>query len=300
MLSKILSDTVVPVLFKIGPLKVYSYGLTVGIAFLIANYVAVKEFKRKGLGADFANQVTILAVVFGLAGSRILSLIENWSDFLKDPIYMAVFAGGMTWYGGFILAALVVAWAIKRKGFRFFNVADALAPALILGYGVGRLACHFSGDGDYGTPTKLPWGVDYAKGIDPPSTAFRYLPKIEARYPGGIVPNNTLVHPTPIYEFLACLIIFFVLWRLRKNMEPDGTLFMLYLVLEGTERFVVEFIRLNPRLLFGLTEAQLWSIPLIIIGLIGIFYLRSKPASLEAELVNGEGQLQTVAKHFRR
>ena len=83
-------------------------------------------------------------------------------------------------------------------------------------------------------------------------------------------------------------------------MEPDGTLFMLYLVLEGTERFVVEFIRLNPRLLFGLTEAQLWSIPLIIIGLIGIFYLRSKPASLEAELVNGEGQLQTVAKHFRR
>lgn len=89
MLSKLLSDTVVPVLFKIGPLKVYSYGLTVGISFLIANYVLVKEFRRKGFGGDYANQVTILAVLLGLAGSRLLSLIENWGDFLKHPVYMA-------------------------------------------------------------------------------------------------------------------------------------------------------------------------------------------------------------------
>ncbi|MCL5021736.1 MAG: prolipoprotein diacylglyceryl transferase [Bacteroidetes bacterium] len=282
MLSKLLSDTVVPILFKIGPLKVYSYGLTVGISFLIANYVLVKEFRRKGFGGDYANQVTILAVLLGLAGSRLLSLIENWGDFLKHPVYMAFVGGGLTWYGGFILAGLVIAWTIKRKGYRFLNVADALAPALILGYGVGRLACHFSGDGDYGIPTNLPWGVDYAKGIDPPSTAFRYMPKIEAKYPGGIVPNNTLCHPTPIYEFLACLVIFYVLWRLRKNMKPEGRLFMLYLVLAGAERLLVEFIRLNPRLLFGLSEAQLWSIPMIIIGLVGFFYLRESRSPADA------------------
>ncbi len=290
MLSKLLSDTVMPVLLKIGPLKVYSYGLTVGIAILFANYVLVKEFKRRHLGADFANQVTILAVVLGLAGSRILSLIENWGDFLKAPLYMAFIGGGLTWYGGFILAGVVIIWIAKRKGFKFLTVADAAAPALILGYGIGRLACHFSGDGDYGMPTKLPWGVDYAKGVDPPSLAFRYLPKIEARYPGGVVPNNTLCHPTPIYEFLACLLIFYVLWRLRKNMIPAGKLFMLYLFLEGLERFLVEFIRLNPRLLFGLSEAQHWSIPLMIIGIIGFLYLRPRAALPRGQPVEAKAQ----------
>lgn len=278
MLSRFLSDTVVPVLFKIGPVKVYSYGLTMGIAFLVANYVLVREFKRRGFGADFANQVTILAVVLGLAGSRILSLIENWGDFLKDPIGMALATGGLTWYGGFILALVVIAWVIRRKKLRFLSVADAVAPALLLGYGIGRIACHVSGDGDYGIPTKLPWGVDYAHGVAPPSIAFRYMPQIEARYPGGIVPNNILCQPTPLYEFLACVGLFFILWKLRKKMEPAGTLFMLYLVFAGAERFLVEFIRLNPRLLFGLSEAQLWSIPMMIVGLIGFFYLRSKPS----------------------
>ncbi len=274
MLSKLLSDTVVPVILKIGPVKVYSYGLTMGIAFLVANYVMVKDFKRRGFGADFANQVTIAAVVLGLAGSRILSLIENWGDFLKDPIGMALAAGGLTWYGGFILAGVVIAWMIRKRGLKFLSVADAIAPALILGYGVGRIACHVSGDGDYGLPTKLPWGVDYAHGVAPPSIAFRYMPGIEARYPGGVVPNNILCQPTPLYEFFACLGIFFLLWKLRDRLKPDGALFMLYLVLAGAERFIVEFIRLNPRLLFGLSEAQLISVPLMIIGLAGFLYLR--------------------------
>ena len=146
-----------PVLFKIGPIKVYSYGLIIGAAFLIANHVASEEFRRKGLGTNYANQVTILAIVLGLAGSRILYLIEDWGDFLKDPLGMAFSAGGLTWYGGFILAGLAIIWTAKRKGFKIFDVADALAPALILGYGVGRLGCHFSGDGYYGIPPSLPF-----------------------------------------------------------------------------------------------------------------------------------------------
>ncbi|MCL5267632.1 MAG: prolipoprotein diacylglyceryl transferase [Bacteroidetes bacterium] len=288
MLSRLLSDTVVPVLLRVGPVRVYSYGLMVGIGFLAANCVAIKEFTRKGLGADFANQVTILAVVFGLSGSRILSLIENWGDFLKDPIEMAFSSGGLTWYGGFFLAAAAITWAAKRKGFKFFKVADALAPALILGYGVARLACHFSGDGDYGMPTNLPWGVDYAKGVVPPSVAFRIFPKIEARYPGGIVPNNTLLHPTPIYEFLACLLIFYVLWQLRKKTRPEGELFMVYLILAGTERLLVEFIRLNPRLLFGLSEAQLVSIPLIFVGILGVIFFHQKEKAGKTKTIVAE------------
>ena len=275
-----------PVLFKIGPIKVYSYGLIIGAAFLIANHVALEEFRRKGLGTNYANQVTILAIVLGLAGSRILYLIEDWGDFLKDPLGMAFSAGGLTWYGGFILAGLAIIWTAKRNGFKIFDVADALAPALILGYGVGRLGCHFSGDGDYGIPTSLPWGVDYANGVAPPSIAFQYRPNIEAKFPSGIVPNNILCHPTPIYEFLACLIIFYVLWKMRTKMKQAGNLFMVYLILEGSERFLVEFIRLNPRLLFGLSEAQLWSIPLMLIGLIGSVYLYYRQKQNEVVAVN--------------
>jgi phosphatidylglycerol:prolipoprotein diacylglycerol transferase len=282
MLSYLLSKTVIPVLFRIGPFNVYSYGLMMGIGFLVANYVAVKEFERKGMGAQFANQVTLLAVVFGIAGSKILSLIESWGDFIKDPVGMAFSPGGLTWYGGFVLAAIAILWAAHKKHFKLAKVADALAAPLMLGYAVARLGCHFSGDGDYGMPTKLPWGVNYSHGIVPPSIAFRTLPHIEDLFPGGIVPDNTLLHPTPIYEFIAGLAIFYFLWKIRKKVRPDGKLFMIYLILAGAERLLVEFIRLNPRLLFGLSEAQLISIPIIAIGIGGLIYLNKQPVPVKS------------------
>ncbi len=270
-----------PVLFSIGPLNIYSYGLMMGIGFLIANYVAAKEFERKGLGGNFAYQVTLLAVVFGIAGSKILSLMENWGDFLKDPLAMAFSPGGLTWYGGFVLAAIAIYWATRRKHLKFSRVADALAPALIIGYGVARLGCHFSGDGDYGKPTTLPWGVNYSHGIVPPSVAFRGFPHIEHMFPGGVVPNNTLLHPTPIYEFFAGILIFYFLWKIRKKIGPDGKLFMIYLVLAGMERFFMEFIRLNPRLVLGLTEAQLVAAVLIAVGSFGFIRLNKQPLRLK-------------------
>ncbi len=281
MLSDLLSKTVMPILFKFGPFSVYSYGFMMGIGFIAANFVAVKEFERKGMGAHFANQVTLLAIVFGIAGSKILSLIESWADVIKDPLGMTFSPAGLTWYGGFALATVAILWAARRKHFKFSKVADALAPPLILGYAVARLGCHFSGDGDYGMPTKLPWGVDYSHGILPPSIAFHTLPHIESTFPGGFVPDNTLLHPTPIYEFIAGLMIFYFLWKIRKNVRPDGKLFMIYLILAGAERLLVEFIRLNPRLLFGLSEAQLISLPIIAIGIGGLIYLNNQPVSVK-------------------
>jgi phosphatidylglycerol:prolipoprotein diacylglycerol transferase len=123
-------------------------------------------------------------------------------------------------------------------------------------------------------PTGLPWGVDYSKGIVPPSIALRDFPQITDKFPGGIVPDNTPLHPTPIYEFIACFIIFLFLWKIRKKAKPDGILFMVYLVFGGLERLLVEFIRLNPRLLFGLSEAQVISAVLILVGAFGIIYYR--------------------------
>ena len=126
-------------------------------------------------------------------------------------------------------------------------------------------------------PTDLPWGTNYENGTVPPSVMFRGS-EIAESFPGGVVPDNTPLHPTPIYEFLIMLIIFFILWKFRKKEWPDGKLFTIYLMLAGLERLMIEFIRLNPKLLFGLSEAQLISIILIAAGIIGYYYFTKKKA----------------------
>jgi len=156
-------------------------------------------------------------------------------------------------------------------------VADAASPSLILAYGIGRIGCHLAGDGDYGIPTSLPWGTNYSHGTVPPSVMFdqfnfqKYFPDLAKHFPNG-VPDNTPLHPVPIYEFILAVIIFGILWKLRKKDWADGKLFMFYLIFAGFERLMVEFIRLNPRLLLGLTEAQLISVAMIIAGFIGLSY----------------------------
>lgn len=267
-----------PELFKIGPFTVYSYGLMLGISFIVASYILTKEFERRKLNPNLATEITLLAIIFGIIGSKLFSLFENWSDFLRDPIGMAFSPGGLTFYGGLILAALAIWIYVRRKKIPFLVIADGTSPSLILAYGIGRIGCHLAGDGDYGIPTNLPWGTDYSNGTVPPSVMFRGT-EIAKHYPNGIVPDNTPLHPTPIYEFLAAVLIFYILWQLRKKDWNDGKLFMAYLVFAGMERFLVEIIRLNPKLLFGLTEAQLISIVMIIIGTLGFIYLtnRNKP-----------------------
>ncbi|HSD64777.1 MAG TPA: prolipoprotein diacylglyceryl transferase [Ignavibacteriaceae bacterium] len=267
-----------PELFKIGPFTVYSYGLMLGIAFIIASYILTKEFERKKLNPNLATEITLLAIIFGIIGSKLFSLFENWSEFLQDPVGMAFSPGGLTFYGGLILATLAIWIYVRRKKIPFLVIADGTSPSLILAYGIGRIGCHLAGDGDYGIPTSLPWGTDYSHGTVPPSVMFRGT-DIAKHFPNGIVPDNTPLHPTPIYEFLAALIIFYILWQLRKKDWSDGKLFMAYLVFAGIERFLVEIIRLNPRLLFGLSEAQLISIVMIILGTTGFIYLskRNKP-----------------------
>jgi phosphatidylglycerol---prolipoprotein diacylglyceryl transferase len=265
-----------PELFKIGPFTVYSYGLMLGIAFIVASYILGKEFERKKLDQNIATEITLFAIIFGIIGSKLFYLFENWSEFLKDPL-MAFSPGGLTFYGGLILSIIVIWIYIRRKKIPFLVVADAASPSLILAYGIGRIGCHLAGDGDYGIPTNLPWGVNYSHGTVPPSVMFRdfnfqkYFPDIAKHFPNG-VPDNTPLHPTPIYEFILAVIIFFILWKFRKKDWADGKLFMYYLILAGIERFSIEFIRLNPRYLFGLTEAQLISVVMVIAGLVGLYY----------------------------
>ncbi len=181
-----------PRLLEIGPFTIYSYGLMLATGFIVASYLLTAELKRKQIDPNIGNTVTLIAVVAGIAGSKLLFLIEHWTQFMADPIGMAFSPTGLTFYGGFLLATLMIFLYTRKQKVRFFSVADAVSPGLILGYGIARMGCHFAGDGDYGFPTDLPWGTDYSKGTYPPSLAFRSFPEITSQYPGGIVPDNVL------------------------------------------------------------------------------------------------------------
>jgi len=138
---------------------------------------------------------------------------------------------------------------------------DAASPAAAMGYGIGRIGCLISGDGDYGIPTSLPWGMSF---------------------PNGIVPTTDRVHPTPIYEFLVGILIFWILWRLGarglKTHAPNGIIFAAYLVLTGIARFLVEIIRINPRSFYGLTNAQAASVVSVLAGAaLFVYCLRKTP-----------------------
>ena len=168
----------------------------------------------------------------------------------------ALFSGsGLTWYGGFLVATASIIWLIRRHSVSVAEVADAAGMGLAIGYGVGRIGCQLAGDGDYGIPTDLPWGM---------------------AYPDGVVPTLEKVHPAPVYETLAGVAMFSILWSLRTRLTTPGALFCLYLILSGTARFSVEFIRLNPVALFGFTGAQLISLLMIAIGAAGILYLNRR------------------------
>ena len=258
-----------PRLFQIGPFTVYGYGLMLALGFIAGSFLLVSEFKRRTLDANIANNITLIALIAGVAGSKILYLIENWSAFVLDPAGMAFNPGGLTFYGGFLLAAFSIYIYGRKKGIPFFTIGDAIAPGMMLGYGIARLGCHLAGDGDYGFPTTLPWGTNYSNGTYPPSVAFKDFPEITSRFPGGIVPNNIPCHPTPVYEFIICALMCWFLWCMRKRTTPVGKLFMIYLMLAGIERFAIEFLRPNPRIMLGLSEAQLIALILLAIGMFG-------------------------------
>jgi len=245
-----------PVLFHLGPFKVYSFGLMVVLAFLSAAWVTAKELRRKSIEPSNIDGYPLIALVGGILGARIYYLVAHYRDVLQNPLHELVSGAGLTWYGGVIGGALAALGWARHKGQRLWAMCDAFAPGLALAYAVGRIGCHLSGDGDYGKVTTLPWGYSYAKGIVP-------------------TPPGVLVHPTPLYEMTAMLVVFLILWRLRTRFTGNGQLFGIYLLLAGSERFLVEFVRRNNPIALGLTVAQWTSLLAITFGL--ILFLLQRP-----------------------
>jgi phosphatidylglycerol:prolipoprotein diacylglycerol transferase len=230
-------------------LSLKTFGMCFGLAFDVSGAMVARRLKELGRPPDWAYEMVFAALVGGLVGARGYWLLGHLGEVGDDP-FGSVFGGtGLVWYGGALGgAAGVLLWA-SRKGMLGLVLLDLCSPALAMGYAVGRIGCQVSGDGDYGTPTDLPWGM---------------------AYPHGTVPTDVAVHPTPIYETLAMGLVAWALWRARDAFRP-GVLFAFYLVLAGSERLLVEFIRRNPPVLAGLTEAQLASVVMLVAGLVWLW-----------------------------
>ena len=238
-----------PILLQIGPITIYSYGVMMALGFLAANWVVGKGLQYQGKDPNFSSTLVVWAAVGGLLGARLLFVVERLPEFFADPLSMIFTGAGFTWYGGLIGGVIGVTLCIQRYKMSWLEVMDAVAPGIALGHGIGRIGCHLAGDGDWGPPTTLPWGVAYTDAI------------IGWDYPPGV-----RVHPSALYETIAYTLIFAILWRYRGVPRVTGSLFWGYLLLSSFSRFLIEFLRINPPLAFGLSEAQMISIPLMIIG----------------------------------
>ncbi|MDP3857021.1 MAG: prolipoprotein diacylglyceryl transferase [Stagnimonas sp.] len=222
---------------SIGPFQFASYGILLVTGLFVGYYLLRADLARRQLNIN--PLVVVLAIgLSGLLGSKLYLAIENPAQLLADPGFL-LNRSGYTFYGAVISGVLVVLVLARIYRVRSLSIFDAVSAEAAIGYGIGRLGCLLAGDGDYGTATSLPWGMSF---------------------PNGLVPTLERVHPTPLYEFFAAAIIALYLWRLgaRRLSAPDfaGEVFARYLLLTGVARFLVEFIRLNPPGLWGLSNAQ--------------------------------------------
>lgn len=268
-----------PELFSIGPIKFHSFGAMLALAFLVSNYLLSKEIERKKIYPDVSSTVTFLAIVLGIAGSKLFHLIENFDRFLRNPIGEVFNAGGLTFYGGLILATIGNLIYLRSQKIAPMRFLDAVAPSLMIGYGIGRIGCFLAGDGCYGDPCDLPWAMTFPNGYV--STLATENPELVMRFrqlfPGIDVPKDIPVHPTPLYELFYSVLFFALLWKWRTVPKPAGWIFFLYLILQAVGRFLVEFIRLNPPILFGLSEAQVIAVAMMLIGAIGLWRISKEP-----------------------
>lgn len=252
--------TVYPLVFRIGSFEITGFGIMMMLAFLVGGWLVTLELRRKGWYQEYGADVVVAAVIGGVIGAKL------WYVALTGDLRTLFSRGGLVWYGGFtggVLAVLINGW---RRKVPVRITAHLVAPALAAAYAVGRVGCFVVGD-DYGRPTTLPWGVKFPQGL-PPSTAGNLATQFGIPVPPGEAPSTVLaVHPTQLYEVAAMLAVFMVLWRLRLRDKPLGWLFGIYLMLAGTERFLVEILRAkDDRFLGPFTLAQLSSVVVVAIG----------------------------------
>jgi phosphatidylglycerol:prolipoprotein diacylglycerol transferase len=245
-----------PELFRIGDFVISTFGLMMATAFLVGSWLTARRMREVGLDPDLATTLLVYVMLGGIAGSKLYFAIDV-SIREGRPFTDLLFArDGITWYGGLILGTVIGAIGTRIHGVSVVTMMNCVAPAVAVGQAIGRVGCFLVGD-DYGRATDLPWAVGFPQGAPP-------------------TPPGVRVHPTQIYEILWLLPVAFVLWK-RRDRSPF--LFGEYLVANGLGRVVIENLRVNPKVLAGLTEPQLVGIALILGGSASWLYfkLRATP-----------------------
>jgi phosphatidylglycerol:prolipoprotein diacylglycerol transferase len=252
----------------IAHLSIPTFGLMLWLAAVAAAFLMDLGFRRNHLEADAVGMVAV-TVVMGIVGAKLWHVIDTPYEFRMEGWRVLWDSAGFAWFGGLVLgiSALVFqGWRAKIGGLRTLDLA---APGAAVGYGIGRLGCLLSGDGCYGLPTTLPWGMAFPNGIEP-------------------TPFGVRVHPTPLYEFVLALLIGLWLWRRAGKPHGTGAIVGQYLILSGIARFFVEFLRRNPKILWNLSNAQLASVGSVIAGVILVVWAARKAQSAPEAAVSAE------------
>src|SRR6266513_6430787 len=255
----------------LGPLMIPTFGLMVATGLLVAAYVLQADYDRHR--AQFATSgyqksakpghhdegflIIGIAGLSGLVGARLYHVLESPRELIADPSVL-ISRFGFAWFGGFLGGFVALVFLARHFGIPVLEFMDLCSPAAAVGYAIGRIGCLLSGDGDYGVPTALPWGMSF---------------------PNGVMPTTERVHPTPLYEFFIWLVIAAILWQMGKKAaigaRPNGEIFCAYLILTGVARFLIEFIRINPRSFFGMLNAQTASLVSMILGSVLLWRIKS-------------------------
>ena len=254
------------------------------LAFIAAYWALAAEIKRRKLPLDPYSVVAYVAIA-GIAGAKIWHIIDTPADRSLEAITSAQgflntllavfywFRGGFAWFGGFVAGITTLLLIAHRNGINLLTMLDVSSPAAAIGYAVGRIGCLTSGDGDYGMPTHLPWGMAFPNGTEP-TTGINGI-CLRSGWP-----ENCAVHPTPIYEFIVMMLVFWYVWRRGKRAVQHplapGVIVGEFLILSGLERFLVEFLRINPRVILDMSNAQFTALLSIVAGIVLLVIVRRR------------------------
>jgi phosphatidylglycerol:prolipoprotein diacylglycerol transferase len=249
-----------PVLLKIGPIAIYTYGLFVALGVVAWMFISKKEAVRLGQDEGPITDLCFLIVVSSMLGARLFYVAVNPEMFLENPLEIfKIWNGGLVFYGGFIAAVVVAMLYLKKRRMPIWQTADVLAPGLAAGHALGRVGCFFAGC-CYGKTCDLPWSVTFSDSL-------------------SLAPLGIPLHPTQLYEVANNLVLFVVLWLFRRRKTFDGQVFWIYLLMYGFTRAVLEIFRGDPRGLFFNGNLSVSQIIGIALAVLAIGMLRVKPGS---------------------
>lgn len=251
-------------------------------------YWAYYESKKNELSAprtervlvpphELMGSILLWAAIFGFAGAKLFNALENWDEFMRDPVGMLIGFSGLTFYGGLICGGAAVLYIARKNGIKPLDMLDIGGPGMMLAYAIGRIGCQMSGDGDWGLPNTAPkpgwlsWAPDWM-------WAFKFPHNVDMSDRNNPIAGcigkfcnelRVAVFPTSFYESVVCLLLFLFLWSIRNRIKAPGIMFGIYMILAGVERFFIELIRVNTKYHvagINFTQAELISVIMVLGG----------------------------------